>query len=219
MMKKILMFVLLMFIAVQAQQINHGTGTNLAGESLSRFVYLTATDGANNYVYFDMDDYYFVDWYPLFVTEVLTLSGDGPNDVGMDTLTASTTTTVYSNSDRMYIGTLYISFDTQGAAPTADSVYHLIKAAPGIYTSASESLASADFGSEVTLETVAEVGDYFSINNVYIHSTATKVLCPQILRINIDNHADVSSVGADDSVAAYIDFAYPAIYTERKTHK
>lgn len=218
-MKKLILMILVPLF-VFAQQINHTTGTNLAGDVSTGFVYLTCSDGANNYIYIDLDDYYFVDWYPLVVNDLLTITGyDDSTDTGVDSLAGSTTATVYSNSDRMYIGTLYISFDALGSSAATDSVYHLIKAAPGIYTTSSKSLASADWGTEITLETVAETGDYFSVNNVYVHSTAKKLLCPQLLRINIDNHADISSVGSDDSVAAYIDFAYPAIYHVHEVQK
>lgn len=218
-MKKLIIFVLFAF-ALQAQQINHTTGMNMAGETQTGFVYLTCSDGADNLLYFDLDDYYFVDWNPMIVNDIMTITGyDDSTDTGVDSLAGSTTATVYSNSSRQYIGTLYVSFDALGSSAATDSVYHLIKAAPGIYTTSSKSLASADFGTDVTLETVAQVGDYFSVNNVYVHSTAAKLLCPQILRINIDNHADISSVGSDDSVAAYIDFAYPAIYHVHEVQK
>jgi len=196
MVKKLLLFMILPMLLF-SQQMNHSWGTNLAGETLSGLNYITVTDGGTNAIYVDLNDWYPIDISPLF----------------------SDDSVVNISSDRMYLGTFYTNFDTKGAAPTADSVYFYIKVYPGIYTTTSKSLASAVWGSAITLETVAETGDYFAINNVYLHASKYKHFPPEVIKLSIDNHADISAVGSDDSIKVDWNFTYPAIYHEHEVQK
>ncbi len=205
-----------------SQQINHTSGTNLAGAlyttGLSTFIDTTA--GTTNYFYVDLDDFYYVDYNPLVVSDVLTVTGSSANDsAGVDSIYGATVATVNISSNLQYLGTIYVSFDNQGAAPTADSLGgYVINVTPGVYTNQStKSLATADWGAAITLETVRQINDYFAINNVYVHATKYKLIPPQVLRFGIN--APSANSGMDDSTMVYWDYAYPAIYHTHEVQK
>lgn len=197
-MKKIFLFLLILTVAGFSQQINHTVGTNLAGTAVRSIVYLDTTAATTNEIYVDLDD-----WYPIDL-----------NPAVYDSATA------LINSNLLWLGTFYVSFDNQGTgSPTTDSLAGItIKATPGIYTTASKSLASADWGSAITLETVRQAGDYFAINNVYVHATKYKLIPPELLRLQINAPA-ASDTDCDDSTAVYWKFSYPAIYHEHEVQK
>jgi len=210
-MKQIFFIVLVLSGFVMAQQMNHTWGTNLAGEDYAGGLgtFIDTTAGTTNYIYVDLDDYYFIDPGPLVIDYDMDL-GSG-EDSTLDG-------TVKNNSDRMYLGTFYVSFDNQGAAPTADSLGgYFINVTPGIYTTENRSLALADWGTAVTLETIRVIGDYFAVNNAYIHASKYKLFPPQVIRLGIN--APSSNKGMDDSTMVYWDFSYPGIYHVHEVQK
>ena len=139
---------------------------------------------------------------------------------GLDSLYGTSSITVAQSSNLQYLGTFYVSFDNWGvASPTTDSLGGIeITATPGIYTTVSKSLALADWGDAIELEEVKQIGDYFAINNVYIHATKYKILPPEVLRLGINAPA-TTRVGCDDSTAVYWDFVYPAVYHVHEAQK
>jgi hypothetical protein len=189
-MKIVLTFIFLLSF-VLGQQINSTWGTNLGGANFdgSGKTYLDTTRTTTFDLYFDIDDFYWADPFPYVIDSI----GN---------------TMLYS--ERAVFGTFYGAFDTKGTkTPTADSVCYTIKAYPGVYTTASKALASADWGTAVTLETVACINDYFSINNVYVHATKYKHFPPEVIKIEI---AVSTALGADDSTFFAWRYRYPAIY-------
>lgn len=196
-MKKIILLIMVLSVGVFAQQINSKWGYDTWGNSRTgaAISYLDTAATTQEDFIFDIGDWYPFDVSPLF----------------------SDDSVVNINSDRLYIGTFYGGFDTQGtAAPTTDSVLYYIKAYPGIYTTASKSISLVDWGTAITLETIAQAGDYFSINNVYVHASKYKHFPPEVLKIEI---TDIDRAGADDSVKFAYRFRYPAIYTKDRYNK
>jgi len=195
-MKKFLFVFLIMALPLFSQQINYTWGLQADGSYYTGngITYIDTTTGTTNNIYVDLLDYYPIDYNPLF----------------------SDDSVVIVNSDRMYIGTLYVNFDNKGADASNDSILFTIKAYPGIYTSSTKPLVGAAWGSAVTLETIARKGDYFSVNNVYLSSTKYKHLPPPLIKLEI---APIGRAGADDSTAVDWSFAYPAIYKVHEERK
>ena len=215
-MKKIILILMILTVAGFMQQLKHTQGTNLGGTEYTAGLgtYIDTTAATTNYFYVDLDDFYWMDIFPMATTG--TVTGFSSDTVGLDSISGATT--VAHSSNLFYIGTFYVSFDNQGAAPTADSLGgYSITATPGFYTTASKSLAAADFGTAIELEEVREVNDYFTINNVYLHATKYKLFPPQIVRLGISPPATNS--GMDDSTMVYWDFVYPQIYNVHGAQK
>lgn len=219
-MKKIFLFLIILTIAGFSQQLNHTWGVDVSGSAMTKIAEIDTTAATTNTFYVDIDDFYFVDWYPLTVTDVMTITGSSSDTVGVDSIYGSSTQTVYSNSTRQYIGTLYTYFDNWGVkAPTTDSLAgYTINVAPGVYNSTSYSIANVDWGTNVVLETVRQAGDYLSIKNVYVHASVGKSLPPRILRFQINAPA-TSNTNLDDSTEVSWDFVYPAIYHVHEVQK
>ena len=216
-MKKIIFILLIFTVPLVAQQLNHTWGTNLAGTEMSKLTYIDTTAASTNSIYIDLNDFYpGYDINPLNITQ--TITGASTNDsAGVDSIYVGTAA-VYSNSDRQYVGTFYVYFDNQGAAPTADSLHYTIAAAPGVYNSSTKSLANVDWGSNVTLESILKINDYLSINNVYLHATLKKSFPPEVIRLQINAPA-TTEVGLDDSTEVSWDFVYPAMYHQEAIQK
>lgn len=164
-----------------------GTAWDGAGK-----VYLDTTAATSTDFYVDLSKYYpGFDLKPIYVDSVTNL-GD---------------------SDRQLIGTLYGYFDCQGTgSPTTDSVKYLIKVYPGVYATASRSIASAKFGTAITLETVLQAGDYLSIKGVYILD-AVKLLPPELIKVTV-GPAATKVPAIDDSVAFYWRLVYPEVHNQ-----
>ena len=189
-----------------AQQLDFTCGLQQSGSAYSGagLVYIDTTGGTTNDIYVDLVDYYpFGDLYPAIVTDTITVAAGGDS-----TMAGS----LYDNSTRQYIGTFYVYFDNQGASAATDSLAgYTIKVTPGCYMTASRSIASAKFGTAVTLETVRQVGDYLAINNVYIHASKGKLFPPEIIKLQINAPA-TSDADLDDSTAVNWRFVYPEVY-------
>lgn len=196
-MKKIVLFIMLLCLVVNAQQINYVLGKHATSGDAWKLSEITYLDTATTYDFIiDLNDYYFWDYNPLVVTEVMT----APKADSM-----ITTSTVQNSSRYMYIGTFYCYFDVVKAA---DSIIFKIDAFPGIYGLDNKSDATIVWGDTVELEAVRTIGDYFSSNNVYIESGDYKVLPPEVIRIRL---RDVVDGDQDDSIAFDWRFAYPGI--------
>lgn len=197
-MKKIFVLLLALAVPLMAQQVNYTYGVNLAGADYggAGLVYIDTTTGTTNNIYVDINDFYWIDVNPL--------------------RTNDTTGAVLLNSDRSVFGTFYCNFDNQGADPTADSVLFTIKVYPGVYSTASKSLAMAKWGTAVTLETIEAIGDQFTVNNVYLHATKYKHFPPEVLKFEI---APIGRADADDSTAVHWRYAYPALLQVHKERK
>jgi hypothetical protein len=213
-MKKILLFTILLSGFLIAQQINHTWGYTTAGVAYNQ-TGSANTDSIDTIdIVFDLQDYYYLDWYPLTVNDILTISGDGPDTVGVDTLSGTTTATVYSNSTRLYYGTFWYRIDMENAADTSKI---LIRAYPGnmVYFPSDDSrITTTNINFSTTATTLLADTSSYTANdrqwtslNVYINETAGKVLPPEFIKLNID------FVGTtNDSIDVYWDFAYPAVY-------
>lgn len=199
-MKKLIFILLIFTVPLVAQQLNHTWGTNLAGETLIEIAHFDTTAAETNEIYVDLND-----WYPGF--DINPLVNDDSAVVAL-------------NSDRMYLGTLYAGFDNWGTgSPTTDSLVNItINVAPGIYTSSAKSLAEVDWGTAVTLETIEVAGDYFAVNNVYIHATKYKTFPPEVIVFTINPPA-TTEPGCDDSTSVAWDFVYPAMYHQEAIQK
>ena len=209
-MKKIILLIMVMSVTAFSQQIKSAWGYDTWGNARTgaAITYLdTATTTQEDFI-FDIGD-----WYP-FDIGPLVIDYDADFGTGADSTLDGT---VKNNSDRLYIGTFYGAFDCAGtASPTTDSVLYTIAVYPGVYTTASKSISSVDWGTAVTLETVEQAGDYFSINNVYVHASKYKHFPPEVLKISI---TDINRDGADDSVKFGYRFRYPAIYSQQAYDK
>lgn len=205
------LFILFLSIGLYAQQINYTwgvktpSGDDWAGNAIT---YIDTTTGTTNDFVFDLNDFYWLDAFPV-ETNATGDFGSG----GDSTLAAA----LYSNSTRFFVGTFYGQFDNQGTgSPTTDSVLFTIKAYPGVYSGASKAISGIKYGTAVTLQTIRVVNDYFSANNVYIHSSLGKSMPPEVIKIEV---APIGTSDADDSTAFSWKFAYPAIYQQQKEHK
>jgi hypothetical protein len=209
--KKIILLVLILSIPILAQQVNYTWGVKADGSAYdgAGLVYIDTTRNTTNDIYVDISDYYPFEPNPYMVS----YTGASSDTVGLDSLYYAE----FNNSSRATFGTFFCSFDNQGTAnPTTDSVLFTIKVYPGVYTTASKSLAGVYWGSAVTLETVERINDYFSINNVYVHSTKYKTFPPEVLKFEI---APIGRSGADDSTSVAWRYAYPAIYHVHEVQK
>jgi len=198
---KLILLVLILTLPIFAQQINYTWGVQLDGSDYGGAGETPAAKTSSYTFYVDISDYYPIDMNP-YVVSYTAASSD---TVGLDSLYYA----VFNNSSRSVFGTLYMNFDNQGAAPTADSVIYTISVYPGVYGTDNKSLAGAKWGTAVTLETVEETGDYFSINNVYVHATKYKTFPPEVLKFTL---ASINRNGWDDSTFVSWKYAYPAIY-------
>jgi hypothetical protein len=180
MQKIILLLLLFLTVLAGAQQINYTYGLqtpSAAAWNGNGIVYIDTTTGTTNDIIVDLNDFYWLDPFPT----VISFDSAG-------------SATLYSNSTRYYLGTFYCMFDNQGSvSPTTDSVLFTIKSYPGVYHSASQPISGIKWGTAVTLQTIKEVNDYMSVNNV--------------------------DSDADDSTGVYWRFAYPAIYQTAKERK
>ena len=188
----ILLFAFAFLTPLFAQQMNYTSGLRAASGDLwtnDGLTFIDTTSSTNNYVIVDLSDYFWTaDINPLF----------------------SDDSVVNINSDRFYVGTLYVLFDNQGVeAPTTDSLLYTISVAPGVYTTETRAVAGAKFGTAVTLETIETINDYLSINNVYLHASKYKFFPPEVIRFNI---APTGDKDCDDSTKVNWRFAYPQIY-------
>ena len=214
---KLILFVIFLLTFLGAQQIGSTTGTNLNGDAWDRAGQIPAAKTSSYVAYFDIDDYYWWDANPLFSNDVLTITGSSSDSVGVDSIYGSTTSTVAINSDRSVFGTLFVAFDNFGtASPTTDSVLYTISATPGVYTTNSRALASVDWGDAITLETVATINDYFSINNVYFHATKYKHFPPEVWKFTL---ASINRSGWDDSTKVRWTYRYPQVIKTVKERK
>jgi len=119
---------------------------------------------------------------------VKSTSGDAWDGAGLayiDTTTGTTNDIVvdlndfYQAYDDSLLGTFYVFFNNEGTgSPTTDSLKYTIKAYPGLYANDAKSVASIEWGSAVTIETIAEAGDYLAANNIYIHASLGKSYPP-----------------------------------------
>ena len=97
-------FLLLLTFGLSAQQINYTygkqtpSGVNWPGNGI---VYIDTTSGTTNNIIVDLNDYYFLDWYPL------ETNATGDFGVGGDSTLAAA---LYGNSTRFYCGTFYCYF-------------------------------------------------------------------------------------------------------------
>ncbi len=209
-MNKLLIFLITLTTIGLGQQLNHTWGTNLGGNVVRSIPLLDTTAATTNYIYVDLNDYYMSDINPLVIDYDMDIGSGG--DSTLDG-------TVKINSDRMYIGTFYVSFDNTGADAAGDSLGGIeITATPGVYTESAKQLSEADWGTPVEMEEVKQVGDYFAINNVYLHATKYKHYPPEVIRLGINAPA-TTRPGCDDSTAVYWDFVYPAIYHSEEAAK
>ena len=70
----------------------------------------------------------------------------------------------------------------------------------------------------MTLETIAVVNDYYSINNVYVHASKYKHWPPEVVKIEIAPTGGAKSDACDDSTHVSWRVAYPQVvkpYEER----
>lgn len=179
-------FLLALTFFVFGQKIVYDLGYTASGSEYTAGATLdTVTGTATNVIFYFAEK----NWYPFDVNPLFAADTGG---------------TVKINSDRFYIGTLYTYFDANLAA---DSIIYTIKAYPGVLTS-STSLATAKWGTAVTLETVRVAGDYMSINNVYVHASKYKHYPPEVLKIEF---APVADPDNDDLTAISWRLVYPVL--------
>jgi|GEM_PF-1954798 len=218
-MKKLLiMFVLLLFIAVQAQQINYTWGYSAAGTAYTQTGSADLDSNGTVTIVFDMQDYYYMDWHPLTVNEIYTFMGTGYDDsidTGVDSIaqSGSTVATVYSNSTRLYYGTFWYRWDLENAA---DSVYYTVKAYPGnliYHPNDGSRITASNINWSTTATTLVDTtsGTYttddiqWTAVNVYLGSVS-KVLPPEFIKVILD----LEGVSCD-SIDSKWNFAYPAL--------
>jgi hypothetical protein len=223
-MKKLIVLLMLFAIPLFAQQLNYTWGCIQGGTAYdgAGLAFIDTTNGTTNDIYIDLNDWYpGFDINPLVSNDVLTITGSSENDsAGVDSIYGSTTSTTIISSNLFYIGTFYVAFDNQGVgAPTTDSLKYTIKAYPGVHTAASRMFAGVDWGTAVTLETIATVNDYFSVNNVYVHATKYKHYPPECIKLEIAPTGGAKTANCDDSTFVNWRFAYPAIYQVHKERK
>jgi len=198
---KAFILVFAMAFLVFGQQINYTYGVKkTSGDAWdgNGLLYIDTTRTTTNDIIIDLNDYFFVDANPVAL-------GDSSDDI-------------IGNSDNALIGTFYCYFDNEGtASPTTDSLKYTIKAYAGIYTDDSRSVANIKYhATAVTLETLAAVGDQYTINNVYVEASLGKTIPPEVIKIEI---APVASSNGDDSTHVSWRFAYPAIYKVHQERK
>jgi len=148
---------------------------------------------------------------------------DGDGLAYIDTTTGTTNDIIvdiddfYKAYDDSLLGTFYTFFNNEGtASPTTDSLKYTIKAYPGVYADDSKSVANIEWGTAVTLETIAEAGDYLAANNVYIHASLSNSFPPEVVKFEI---APVGSANCDDSTHVSWAYRYPAIYKVHEERK
>lgn len=204
-MKKIVLFIMLLCLVVNAQQINYSLGLKTTSGDAWKLADITYLDTATTYDFiFDLNDHYLYDYNPLFVTEVLT---------SPDLDSVISTSTVQVSSNLMYIGTFYANFDVVKAA---DSIIYKLDVFPGVFGTDNRAAAGIVWGDTLELETIRTIGDYFDIQNIYVHSTKYKHLPPEVIRIRLRDLVDSDQ---DDSIAFDWKFAYPAIIQTVKERK
>ena len=225
-MKKLILFILILTVAipVMAQQLNHTWGLKeTSGDAWDGdgITFIDTTTGTTNVFIFDINDFSpGFDINPLVSNDVLTITGSSGDTVGVDSIYGSTTSTTNINSDRFYLGTFYAFFNNEGVkAPATDSLKYTVAVYPGVYADNAKSVASIEFGTAVTLETIATAGDYMSINNVYLHATKYKHYPPEVIKIVIAPTGGAKSDACDDSTHVSWDFVYPAIYQIHKERR
>lgn len=194
-MNKILVILFALVFTVFAQQTNHHWGMSTTGveETDPTQVNIdTTSSAANKTLVFDIADFYFVDAFPY----------------------ADTSGVALLNSDRAVFGTFRTSWDAENAA---DSVIYTIKAYAGMYTDAAKSAASIDYEeTSVTIRTVRAAGDQFYSDNIYFNTGTYKQFPPEVFKIEIQAVADSDN---DDSTDVSWDYAYPAIYQDKRERK
>ena len=199
-MKKILMFVLLLFLIVQAQQLNHTWGYTTAGVAFTQIGSQNVDSIGTVTIVFDMQDYYPLDY----------------------NVTASDDSVIILNSTRLNYGTFWYRIDLQNAT---DSTYYTIKAYPGnmvYHPNDGSRITTTNLNFSTTATTLVDTtsGTYttndiqWTAVNVYISDTEGKILPPEFLEIIVDWHGT-----ANDSINFYHDFVYPALYESRQTER
>lgn len=193
-MYRILFFVLLPLL-VFGQVLNFTSGQKLSGDNwaLTGIANIDTSEGVTNNIYIDLGDYYFNDLFPVAMGDS-TEAGD-----------------ILSSSNYRFIGTFVSYWDNWGVkAPTTDSIKFTIKAYPGWYTTANRALASAKFGTAVTIRTIAAIADPNYLDNVYVSTTA-KALPPELIKIELCPTGGAKTAACDDSVAVFWRFVYPQL--------
>jgi len=208
-MKKIFLFLFLIIPLIAfSQQINYTWGQTVAGVAYTQ-IGVQDCDSARIQIVFDMQDYYPYDFNPLFVTQLL--SSPKADSV-------ISTTTIASNSNLLYIGTLWYYIDAYRATDSTN--YYLIaKSGNMIYQPNDASRITAAnifFGTDSILlvSITRAVGDFtgWKFINVYVNastdagSTIHKYLPPEFVEVDFN-----WATGAADSINVYWNFAYPAI--------
>lgn len=212
-MKTILLILFLSLFAL-SQQINYTWGTNTSGTAYTQTGQGSLDSSSTVSIVFDMQDYYWLDYYPLVVSDTSDISTGG------DSVQAAA---VYDNSNRHHFGTFWLRLDAQNAT---DSVGYALKAYPGnlVYHPNDESrvtTTNVNFGTTAT--TIVDTGATKAVNdiqwtpyNVFLNYSANKFLPPEFIKITLTFQKN-----AADSMAAYWNFAYPAVYefyqTQRQT--
>lgn len=200
-----ILIVLILSTFLIAQQINYTWGYETDGTAYTQSG-TTDTDSSSTLdVVFDMQDYYWLDWYPAIVTDTVDISADG------DSVQAAS---VYSNSTRQYYGTIWVRVDAQNAT---DSVVFGIKAFAGnmIYHPNDDSrITTSNLNFSSTATVVADTGHLRQVNdvqwrpyNVYLNFTAGKFLPPEFIKLTFFH-----GVNCNDSLDYHWNFAYPAVY-------
>ena len=208
-MKKIFLFLFLIIPLITfSQQINYTWGQTVAGVNYTQ-IGVQDCDSARIKIVFDMQDYYYLDYNPLFVTQLL--SSPKADSV-------ISTTTIASNSNLMYIGTLWYYIDAYRAT---DSVNYYIIGKSGNYIYHPNNIsritaANVFFGTDSILlvSGTRAVGDFtgWKFVNVYVNastdagSTIHKYLPPEFVEVDFNWLG-----GASDSIDVYWNFAYSAL--------
>lgn len=213
-MKKII-FIFLLALACYGQQTNYTWGYNASGTAWNQGGSANLDSNGTITIVLDMQDYYFDDWYPLEVNDIYTFSGSGSDSTGGDsswTATGSTTATVYSNSTRLYYGTLWYMFDLENSS---DSIMYTIKSYPGnmtYYGGTGGRITTSNITWSSTATTIVDTtaGTYTTGDiqwtpvNVYVGSVS-KVLPSEFLKIVID----LEQLSCD-SIDGYWNYGYRA---------
>jgi hypothetical protein len=194
-MKKLLFLFLIFPILAFSQQINYTWGQTTAGVAYNQEG-VQYCDSARIQIIFDMQDYYPIDFSPLFSDDSVIIQA----------------------SNLTFLGTFWYYFDAYRATDSTN-YYVIAKSGNMIYQPNNASRITATnlfFGADSTIIVTAAraKGDFtgWKFVNVYVNNglnanaAARKCLPPEFVEVDINWLG-----GAADSMNVYWNFAYPAV--------
>lgn len=197
-MKKIILILLLFAGFAISQQINYTWGYETDGDAYVQTGKQNMDSTETLSIVFDMQDYYPLDFNPLF----------------------SDDSVIIINSNRYHYGTFWYHIDLENAT---DSSAIMLEAFPGnmwYYPGSGDRIETANINFSTTATTLIDTSSYttndvqWTAVNVYLSDTEGKILPPEFIKLTVKWMS-----ATNDSIDFYWNFAYPAVYEREQDHR